>query len=100
MCDDVEKALYETYDKLKKANVFQYLTEFYERIILLYIKRFGNKQYAETIPTEEFILQLEDCANHVCDNFKNCHDMFYTLDELERSLIIAALIHILLDNKN
>jgi hypothetical protein len=56
------------------------------------MKRFGNKQYATSIPEEEFTNQLLDCVNHLIAVDEGTKKLFEAIpDEKDQSLIVASI---------
>ena len=94
---DVEKSMYLVLDKAGKNGIKENLTSLSTKTIVLYRKRFGCKDYAESIPEEEFTGQLIDCVEHLAktdDECKQIFDIFNT--EFEQSLIIAMISGIMM----
>jgi hypothetical protein len=95
---DIEKSMYLVLDKAGKNGIKENLTSLSTKTIELYIKRFGCKDYAESIPEEEFTEQLIDCVGHLVkrnDECKKVFDIFNT--EYEQSLIIAMISGLMME---
>lgn len=60
-----ETALYYILAKAKKNGIYECIGRFATKVITLYTKRFGYKDYAESISEDEFTEQLIDCIEHV-----------------------------------
>jgi hypothetical protein len=89
---DVETKLYECLAKTKEAGTYDFISPLAEQSINLYMKRFGDKEYAQSIPEEEFTEQLLDCVEHIVSSDENAKKLFESLEsEEDQSLIIAVI---------
>ena len=90
--EDAEMMLYGTLAKIRDKGVFAELGNTTSKTINLYMKRFGNKQYATSIPEEEFTNQLLDCVNHLIAVDEGTKKLFEAIpDEKDQSLIVASI---------
>ena len=89
---DAEAKLYKCLAKTKNAGTYDLIAPFATQAIELYAKRFGNAEYAKSIPEEEFTEQLLDCVNHIVAVDEDAKKLFDSLEsEEEQSFIIAAV---------
>lgn len=94
---DTETSLYQILAKMKKAGIYDCIGRLAEDSINLYMKRFGDINYAKSIPETEFTEQIIDCVNHLVTTNDNAKKVFNNLnDEYEQSVIIAALVGIMI----
>lgn len=94
---DSEKAVYLLLAKAKENNVYENLSNFVTKVINLYIKRFGLKEYAESIPELEFSEQLIDCMNNLAvidEDGKRLFEVF--TDETEQCYIGGMISSLML----
>lgn len=95
---DAEAELYKCLAKMKNAGTYNLIAPFTSQTIELYMKRFGNKEYAKSISEEEFTEQLLDCINHIVAIDKNAKKLFDSLEsEEERVFIIATISGIMIE---
>lgn len=89
---DAETKLYECLAKTKKAGTYELIGPFAEKSIHLYMKRFGDINYATSISEDEFTIQLLDCINHIVSTDINAKKLFESLEsEEEQSLIVGTI---------
>jgi hypothetical protein len=90
--EDAEMMLYGTLAKIRDKGVFAELANTMTKTITLYTKRFGNKQYAASIPAEEFTNQLLDCVGHLIVADEDAKKLFEAIpDEKDQALIVASI---------
>ena len=95
---DSETALYYVLAKAKENNIYECIGRFASKVITLYTKRFGFKDYATSIPEEEFTNQLIDCIEHLAysdEDGKKIFDVF--TDQVEQCFIGAVISGIMLE---
>lgn len=89
---DTETAMYAILAKAKENNVFECLGNFATKVINLYIKRFGKKDYAMSIPIKEFTDQLLDCVEHLAATDEDGKKLFGVFtDVVEQSYIVGMI---------
>lgn len=92
---DVFKDIPSLRNVLIKANnggFFNLIQEFINKSIYLYMKRFGNVQYANSISEDEFIKQIIDCMAHLIKEDKNCKELFTKITDADEQNAIAAVV--------
>lgn len=88
--EDSEIMFYNAMAKAKNGGVYDLLGDITSKVINLYMKRFGNKEYATSIPEIEFTEQLLDCVNHLIAVDKNAKNFFNVINEEKDQMIIIA----------
>lgn len=95
--EDPEIMLYKTLAKAKSEGVYDLLGKVSTKVINLYMKRFGTKEYASSIDENEFIKQLIDCVNHLNATDEDTKKFFEKIQsEDEQSIIIASISALML----
>jgi hypothetical protein len=94
---DAETALYYILAKAKENGIYECIGRFATKVITLYTKRFGYKDYAESISEDEFTEQLIDCIEHVGSSDEDGKKIFEVFtDEIEQCFIGAVISNLML----
>jgi hypothetical protein len=95
--EDPEVMLYKTLANAKNEGVYDLLGKVSTKVINLYMKRFGTKEYALSIDEMEFTEQLIDCVNHLNATDEDTKKFFEKIqNEDEQSIIIASISALML----
>lgn len=90
--EDPEATLYRILDKAKKNDLYENFQTLATNSLNLYMKRFGTKEYALSIPEEEFSEQLIDCVNHLVKTTESGKELFKVFNTAEEQNFIVAMI--------
>ncbi len=94
---DAETAIYYILAKAKENGIYECIGRFARKVITLYTKRFGFKDYAESISEEEFTEQLVDCIEHVGSSDEDGKKIFEVFtDEIEQCFIGAVISNLMI----
>lgn len=90
--EDAEIMLYNSLAKARDGGVYDLLKNITNRSINLYMERFGDKEYAKSIPEQEFTEQLIDCINHLVATDNDTKKFFEVInEENDQNVIIASI---------
>ena len=94
---DTETALYYILAKAKDNEIYDSIGRFTTKVMNLYMKRFGLKDYATSIPEEEFSEQLVDCIEHLAITDEDGKKIFNVFtDQVEQCFIGAMISNIMI----
>lgn len=93
---DVEAELYKVLDKCQKLGVYNCINSVVTKSAQIYVKRFGDVGYANSIPEDQFVEEMMDCVYHVLETDVDGQKLLEVINtEVEQEVLLSAIYGLL-----